>query len=225
MSARVARVQPAVTYSPLASGPTPGRVPEYDDFNRAIDLAGILLADDALDIVYETVPVPGQPTRLVLQIKQDALHRPETAELLSVLRLVPGRIHYPLVLPTIEHEELGLRESLAVETRSLLGILYLLSHVVGVPKEDEEAGRVTITRDKAGLPFDWKRVTGSALQVQSSSDRPRDAAVAIHVRDAWFFIADSDLESKSTFSLLAQLLSLQSGKVERVAPLVTLPLR
>jgi hypothetical protein len=84
---------------------------------------------------------------------------------------------------------------------------------------------VTITLDEAGLPFDWTRVTGSALRIQTSSDRPRDAAVAVRARDAWFFVADSDLESKSTLSLLAQILALQSGKVERVAPLVTLPLR
>jgi hypothetical protein len=119
----------------------------------------------------------------------------------------------------------GPRESLAVETRSLLGILYFLSHAVEVPKRDEDAGRVKVTLDEAGLPFDWRRVSGSALRVQSSPHRPRDAAVAIRARDAWFFVADSDLESKSTFSLLAQLLSLQSGKVERVAPLLTLPLR
>jgi hypothetical protein len=208
-----------------AAGPTPGRAPEYEAFRRALDLMGTLHAAGVLDIVYETLPVPGQPTRLVLQIRKEGLEHPETQELVKLLRLVPGRIHYPLVLPTIEHEEAGLQESLAVETRPLLGILYFLSHAVEVPKEDEDAGRVTTTRDGAGLPFDWSRVTGSALEIQSSSDRPSDAAVAIRARDAWFFIADSDLESKSTFSLLAQLLSLQSGKVERVAPILTLPLR
>jgi len=103
--------------------------------------------------------------------------------------------------------------------------MYFLSHSVEVPKSDEEAGRVTITIDGTGPPFDWKRVTGSALRIQSSAQRPPDDAVVVRARDAWFFIADSDLESKSTFSLLAQLLSLQSGKVERIAPLLTLPLR
>jgi hypothetical protein len=206
-----------------AAGPTPGRAPEYEAFSRALDLMGALHAD-VLDVVYETLPAPGQPTRLVLQIEREGLDRPETQELVKLLGLVPGRLHYPLVLPTIEHEEAELRESLAVETRSLLGILYFLSHAVEVPKVDEDAGRVKITRDKAGLPFDWKRVTGLALEIQSSSERPRDAVVAVRARGAWFFIADSDLESKSTFSLLTQLLSLQSGKVERVAPLLTLPL-
>jgi hypothetical protein len=97
--------------------------------------------------------VPGQPTRLVLQIRKEGLERPETAALLSLLRLVPGRIHYPLVLPTIEHETGGLRESLAVETRSRLGILYFLSQSVEVPKQDEDTGHVTVTRDEAGLPW------------------------------------------------------------------------
>jgi hypothetical protein len=207
------------------AGPPPGRAPEYEEFARALDLLGTLHGEGVLDVVYETLPAPNQPTRLVLQLREDEPQRPETREFLQLLRLQPGRLHYPLVVPTVEHEAAGLRDFLAVETRSLLGIMSFLSHSVEVPKSDEAGGRVTITVDETGLPFDWKRVTGSALRIQSGPDRPRDASVMIPARDAWFFVADSDLESKSTLSLLAQLLSLQSGKVEHVPPLLTLPLR
>lgn len=72
-----------------------------------LDLLGTLDAEEVIDLVYETLPAPGQPTRLVLQITKDGHQRPETAELLGLLRLTPGRIHYPLVLPTIEHETAG----------------------------------------------------------------------------------------------------------------------
>jgi hypothetical protein len=106
-----------------AAGPTPGRAPEYEAFDRALHLMGALHADGALELVYETLPAPGRPARLVLQVARHALERPETAELVGLLRLVPGRIHHPLVLPAIEHETPDPRESLAVETRSPLGIL------------------------------------------------------------------------------------------------------
>ena len=54
--------------------------------------------------------------------------------------------------------------------------------------------------------------------------RPSEAAMAIYYRDSWFYINDSDLQSKSTFSLLAQIFSLQSGNAKDKAPLLTLPL-
>jgi len=208
-----------------AAGPTPGRAPEFEAFQQALDLLGTLHEEGRIDLVYETLPAPGQPTRLVLQLTSDALHRTETRELLDLLGLQPGRLHYPLVIATVEHEAAGPRESLAVETRSLLAVMYFLSQSIEVPKRDEEAGRVTVTLDAAGAPFDWKRVTGSILRVQTSASGPPDPAVAVRERDAWFFIADSDVRSKSTFSLLAQLLALQSGKVEPAGPLLTLPLR
>ena len=43
-------------------------------------------------------------------------------------------------------------------------------------------------------------------------------------RDAWFYIDDSDLTSKSTFTLTGQLFELQAGDVGGVAPLLTLPI-
>lgn len=42
-------------------------------------------------------------------------------------------------------------------------------------------------------------------------------------RGSWFFIDAADLDSKSTFSLLSQLLALQSGEVPSQAPVLTLP--
>jgi hypothetical protein len=46
--------------------------------------------------------------------------------------------------------------------------------------------------------------------------------VARH-RGHWFYIADDDETSKSTFTLLNQLFALQSGDVEETKPVLTLP--
>jgi hypothetical protein len=47
--------------------------------------------------------------------------------------------------------------------------------------------------------------------------------VSVSHRGSWFFIDDADLSSKATFSLLTHLLALQSGEVQRLVPLLTLP--
>ena len=44
---------------------------------------------------------------------------------------------------------------------------------------------------------------------------PKDASIAVHYRDHWFYISKNDLDSKESFSLLAQLVAFQdeSGTV------------
>ncbi|NIQ01960.1 MAG: hypothetical protein GWM98_17440, partial [Nitrospinaceae bacterium] len=112
---------------------------------------------------------------------------------------------------------------LRVETRSLLGIMYYLSHNVEVSDRDIDQGLVTVTRDANGALFDWDEVTGDVLKVRSSGDRPGRASISVYYRGTWFYLDDADLNSKSTFSLLGQIFSLQSGEAKDRAPLLTLP--
>jgi len=82
---------------------------------------------------------------------------------------------------------------------------------------------VTITKDEAGNPFDWEKVLGDSLQIRSGSSRPTESAVAVYYRGNWFYIDDSDLESKATLSLLSQVFALQAGESEGIVPVLTLP--
>ncbi len=103
--------------------------------------------------------------------------------------------------------------------------MYYLSQGVEVPGEHIDKGKVTVTYNPDGSRFDWQRLTGSLLRVRSEKDfKPGRFAVAVSHRGAWFYIDDSDLNSKSTFSLLSQIFSLQAGKVPSSAPLLTLPI-
>ena len=55
--------------------------------------------------------------------------------------------------------------------------------------------------------------------------QPDMAFVAIPYRGQWFYLADNDLESKSTFMLLTQLFRLQAGAAKSAGPTLTLPVR
>jgi hypothetical protein len=101
--------------------------------------------------------------------------------------------------------------------------MYFLSQSVQIPEADLAAGRVTVTTDAAGQPFNWQKVTEGLLTVHSSEKQPENAAVAISYRNHWFYIDDSDLDSKSTFSLLGQVFQLQSGNAKSVVPVLTIP--
>ena len=101
--------------------------------------------------------------------------------------------------------------------------MFFLSHAVEIPQRDRVAGRVTVTRDGDGQPFDWTRVTGDLLTIKSQDEQPANAAVAVQYRGSWFYIDDSDINSKYTFMLLGAATALQSGNIERAGPLLTLP--
>ncbi len=111
---------------------------------------------------------------------------------------------------------------ITISTRSLMGTLFFLSQGIDVPQQHRLAGLVTTARDSQGEAFDWSAVTGDLLRVGTQSKRPTEAAVAVPFRGQWFFIDDSDLQSKSTFSLLIQLFALQAGEAGAAGPVLTL---
>ena len=121
-------------------------------------------------------------------------------------------------------EPAGQRTRIEITTRSLLGTLFYLSQGIDIPPTHRRAGRVTHTVTTAGEPFDWTLITGDLLHVHSSAVPPANAVVAVRYRHHWFYIADDDLTSKSTFALLGQLFALQAGSEAGGGPLLTLPL-
>lgn len=198
-----------------ADGPTPGERPEFEDFARASQLLRQLELEGFLRGGLEP-----RGERGVIVLEPEALEREEYRQLVELLGLRPGVRTIQVVSTRGSSDE----QSLHVHTRSLASVLYFLSHAVEVPEEDVAAGVVTVTRDDEGEVFDWHEVTRGLLRVHSSARRPGRAAVAVRHRGHWFYIDDADLDSKSTFSLLAQLFALQSGASQGLAPLLTLPL-
>ena len=103
-------------------------------------------------------------------------------------------------------------QSIDIVTRSLLGVMFYLSQAVEVPRKDIEEGRVAVTKTDRGEVFNWVGITGGLLRIHNSPKQPEDVGLLVFYRNHWFFIKDSDLISKSTFSLLAQLYALQAEK-------------
>ena len=73
---------------------------------------------------------------------------------------------------------------------------------------------------------DWELFgdgSGDYFKIQVKDQKPMDTQLRVNYRGHWFYIDDSDLESKSTFALLAQIFALQAGKAEGIVPVLTLP--
>jgi len=200
--------------APTASGPTPDEAPEYEVFLRATKLLRLL---ELKNMVVGARQSDG--SGLVLRFRPEAKDLTEYQELAAILGLDPDKGTYP-VTTAIDAVR---SDAFYIRPRSFAGVMYFLSQSVDVPAKDIEAGRVTVTRESNGEPFDWSRVTGGLMRVHSSARRPVNASVAVYYRGSWFYIDDSDLDSKSTFSMLGQVFALQSGNVEKMTPVLTLP--
>jgi hypothetical protein len=202
--------------APRASGPTPADPPLYEDFIRATHLLRFLQKRGKLTLGYEGEP--GEGTH-VLEIASEAFDWPETRELTELLNLAADRGRYRIVPGAGRTGP----NAIGIAPRSLTGSFFYVSHGVEVPQDDLAAGRVTVTRKPDGEEFDWRRFSRGLLEIRSSEDRPDDAAVTVRYRGACFYIADPDIDSKATFSLLMQLFALSAGETPSNAPILTLP--
>ena len=109
-------------------------------------------------------------------------------------------------------------DSIAIRTRSLLEVAAYLSHGVDIPDDHDRAGIARPEADQEPDLSDLFRVTVSAT-------RPEEPGIAVEYRDHWFFIPDSDHNSKKTFILLQALfLSQVVEDSTQGAPVLTLPL-
>jgi hypothetical protein len=168
----------------------------------------------------------------VLRIDPEALDSPEVQDFVRVFRLKPGLAQYDITEETLNpfpstYPSEGVT-TLDLETRSLLQALYYVCHGVDIPPEHAKRGLVTVTLDAHNQPFDWALVMSSFFRVHSvktkGNERPPDAHVAVQYKNYWFYIDDTDQDTKSTFSLLMELARLELAGKPGPGPQLTLPI-
>jgi hypothetical protein len=211
--------------APTATGPTPEREPEYEAFADLADRFQRLQLAGLIGLNWETreheKQPPGRNPRFWVRPAADPTSQlaADVATVRRYLDLEPGRDDFQLTAFPFDRQ----RNEVGVRCRSLLAVLYFLSQSVELPAPDIQAGLATVTRDDHGRPFDWSKITGRVMTIHSQKERPEKAYVAVRYRGSWFYIADDDQRSKSTFSLLHILFSLQAATGKGGSPILTLP--
>ena len=169
-------------------------------------------------------------TQPVLLVDPQAAESPDMRDVARAFRLKSGLTRFPITQETLSpfpatYPKEGVT-GLDLETRSLLQALYFVSHGIDVPAEHAAAGLVRVTRDAGGEPFDWGLVTDGLFRVHSvkSDKRPTNAHVAVAYKGYWFYIDETDQDTKSTFSLLMELSRLELTAKAGAGPVLTLPL-
>jgi len=208
--------------APTASGPTPYYVPEFREFRELTEIFRQLEVYDGVDIVVVANPLTGK-REIVFELDPEVATKDQLERIWKLFDVDPGTMHIRFVP---YHGQKRERNEVMVQTRSPLSLLYFLSQGVNVPFRDEYNGLVTVTMDERGNGFDWNEVLEGIINIRSGSHLNDSVClnrrIKVHFRGAEFYIDDRDLDSKATFSMVSQLLALQTGCI--TLPALTLPI-
>jgi hypothetical protein len=210
--------------APEASGPTPEHEPEYKDFDRMLTLFREFQIQGDLEIGAD---LDTENNDLIMLFEQDQV-KEETLKELG--KLLSGKRHVDKNRSGGDRVRISTNfldmkdDQITVRTRSISSLLFYLSQNIEIPEEHQSSGLVTITKDKQGSPFAWSQTpAGSVFTIRTSQTKPENSSLAVPYRGYWYYIADNDLNSKSTFLLLMQLFNLQAGQNSASGPTLTIP--
>ncbi|MDR1401502.1 MAG: hypothetical protein LBI81_00905 [Puniceicoccales bacterium] len=207
-----------VENAPTASGPMPWNKPNYEKFYEMTDLLKEL--EDADLIVIGIDPENNQS--VIMRIKENAAKNKRIETFKDMLGLDQKQNEFRFESNFLKSSG----KDLIVRTRSLMGVLFYLSHAVDVPDDDVKRGVVQTTFNADGSVFDWaNNASGTLLKVRCSKSKPENSFISVHYRNNWFYIEDNDLHSKSTFMFISTLFNLQAGEASSadVVPMLTIP--
>ena len=189
--------------------------PTFEEFDKLVSDMAYL--EHKVYLGFSAIQKKSVPT---LRFRPGVLDTPQGKKVAAALGLPSGKNQFMISANDWVED----KNVLNVRTRSLMGILQLLSNSVNVPKVHKEKGWVNITRGADGKPFDWNRITKVILDVRVHKEEPSDADIVIQYRGHWFSIARNDLSSKRTLTMVVNLLMLESGASTAKAPALTIPL-
>lgn len=207
-----------VPNAPTGAGSTPEGRPEFHDFLLVTETLDELEDSGALIIAGNSE----RPGELVLSITAEGRSSTHFAELVRLLDLDETSKRYRVLLGL---QRSG-RNDIAIETRPILSAMFYLGQGIELPQSvrDEKIVHSGLADDEVeGEQFDWQEVLNGLIKIRSSSTEPVNAYAAIRYEDYWFYIANNDVDSKETLTMLSVVLSLKAGGANDRGPILTLP--
>ena len=85
------------------------------------------------------------------------------------------------------------------------------------PQEQADAG-IAINYPKPGI-------VGKNLRIYSSTEKPKQAALAVRHRGYWFYIHEADMRTKLYYLMIRKLwsVSIAAASEQKSAPILTIP--
>jgi len=184
-------------------------------FTRLVELLAELGKAGALDLVQSDEKGAAFNVWLDPLTRKDATNIAEVLDLLELPAMEDDNT--ALVIPTYFGFRADGSSRIAMTTRSTFNLVEIMRAAVEVPEAHAAAG-LTLRYPTPGL-------AGRNIRIQSSTRKPPGQSLAIKYRGHWFWIDETDLETKTVFRLLRTLwsISIASAADHVSAPVLTLP--
>jgi hypothetical protein len=181
------------------------------EFARVIELIRQGQRSNAIGMRIKETGEEKHTTMLIMK-RHDTDQKTEEAfrELCELLKLSPDTSEVELSYGFLPQSDM----ELVCRSRSILEIIVELAGHIRIPAEHETSG-IAVTSSV--------NPENASFVILSSSDEPQGSSVKVLYRDHWFYISDSDLESKRIFGFMMLLFSLTESGETTGLPLVTIP--
>ena len=186
-------------------------------FLRIAELMHNLIVDGIIELVVEGTEVSAPSPTTVLVISNPDRRAVADISMLRELRQLLGLSSSADTILVAFGRTRPLRgDTINIQTRSYIQVLYAVAATIDVPEADIAAGitRPSVSDDPLG-----GRPT---LAISSGASDPGATHVKAKYNGHWFWIDNADLESKRAFALLLTLLTLTDRGENARAPLLTI---
>ena len=142
----------------------------------------------------------------------------DVAEIYKLLDLsAPEKFSSRIEIPVSLGPDNPVEGGVSISTRSIYRLLDILSAAIDVPEQDQ-VNRKALSYPPPGL-------VGQKLRVRRASVAPETASTAVQYRDAWYYIDDTNQNTKLFFRLVTTLMSVSiaDSTSSVAAPLLTVP--
>lgn len=185
------------------------------DFVRALRLMRDVQADGALGMRVEEDKVKGATG--VLFFRRDAVSDEVAAKAAEIRRLL--KLPADVQKFTLTYSPMrGAENELAVNSRSMLQIMGALASFVDVPDAH--------LKDGSALPA-FSNLSEESLEqrarIHSGADKPADAFTSVRYRDSWFWVDESDWQTKRALTAVMFFFTLADTGSNDKLPLITIP--
>jgi len=182
-------------------------------FDRVVELMVKVQKGAGLGMRIKKNPDDERGAVLIVVGRQDATPgvQAASAEVGELLGLEPGAGEYNVLYGT----GVGDKNTLTMQTRSVLHIMFEISNLISAPPEHLKKGYV--------VPASNVKRVNPLIAIESSKSEPSDAFVKVKHHDHWFWINHSDLRSKRTFTFLHLLSAFVESAQPQMPTLLTVP--
>jgi hypothetical protein len=192
------------------------RRPADPKFTRLVELVRDAQLGDSIQYRIEATKEGPESSVIAFPPRQDPAAIARRQEISTLLGLKPNLQQMKVYYGAYS----GKDDEIDMKTRSMLEIMLEFAAVVQVPESDVAQGKAAPGPAEAQAT---EALHGPPLRVLVADSRPPDPHVAVQYDGRWFWISNTDLQSKQTFGIIMLLFSIADIGAKAPTPTVTIP--